>query len=524
MTKRCYFGNCLELEIGTVTLEYYQEAPDHFIIPKQKKTAKGRIKWDLTKLGNWSLSRDYGEVDIGMLAPEVKIKPCGSHICQFKLNGLKGSKEFEVYVEIEEDEGHWKEPSHHDVVAYFTVWVKDNHDQEFGWYVIHHYRAIQYVKKGEPPPSPPPCIDGDTKCEGYDLYECQNGEWVLIEKNSPACGYAPEPEPECKEGRTKCVGYDLYECVNGEWVLKKANSPVCGAPPPTFCDYDYILCIESNPSFILQHGVCWDVVKIEKVSGTHYQVVTFKSRRDGKIVRTPYHEKEVGGKLKVGDVVLTLYCHAPQPPPPKVKLKITVGEGGYVEFDEGAVEENTTKTFEVDKGSTFTFYAITKEGYEFKRWIYDSKTYNIGTITLTIDKDMNIKVEWEKKEVPPSPECSEGETKCVGYDLYECKDGKWVLKEKNSEVCGYTPTPPSPECNEGETKCIGYDLYECQNGKWVLKEKNSEICGYTPNHEPPDWWPDELKSLWDMLWQNFMGLPLWVWIVLLLVLIVLVGR
>ena len=81
----------------------------------------------------------------------------------------------------------------------------------------------------------------------------------------------------------------------------------------------------------------------------------------------------------------------------------------------------------------------------------------------------------------PPPECTEGETKCVGYDLYKCINGKWQLVESNSEQCGYVP----PECTEGETKCVGYDLYKCINGKWQLVERNSTQCGYTPPAPPP---------------------------------------
>lgn len=38
----------------------------------------------------------------------------------------------------------------------------------------------------------PPCTDGKTKCEGYDLYTCVNGAWQLTETNSIACGYVPD--------------------------------------------------------------------------------------------------------------------------------------------------------------------------------------------------------------------------------------------------------------------------------------------------------------------------------------------
>jgi hypothetical protein len=37
----------------------------------------------------------------------------------------------------------------------------------------------------------------------------------------------------------------------------------------------------------------------------------------------------------------------------------------------------------------------------------------------------------------------EGQTKCVGYDLYRCQNGSWALVERNSPYCGY-PSPPLP--------------------------------------------------------------------------------
>jgi len=32
-----------------------------------------------------------------------------------------------------------------------------------------------------------PCKEGETKCENSDLYQCKEGKWVLVEKNSPQC-------------------------------------------------------------------------------------------------------------------------------------------------------------------------------------------------------------------------------------------------------------------------------------------------------------------------------------------------
>ena len=102
---------------------------------------------------------------------------------------------------------------------------------------------------------------------------------------------------------------------------------------------------------------------------------------------------------------------------------------------------------------------------------------------------------------PPQVECKEGEHKCIGTDLYECRDGKWVLYQKNSTVCGGSE---EPECNEGETKCEGYDYYVCYRGKWTLLEHNSKECGYQPT---PECTPGETKcegydyyECWDGEW------------------------
>ena len=49
--------------------------------------------------------------------------------------------------------------------------------------------GIKQLARAAPPEI---CKLGDTKCLGYDLYECnENGEWVLTEENSPGCGWTP---------------------------------------------------------------------------------------------------------------------------------------------------------------------------------------------------------------------------------------------------------------------------------------------------------------------------------------------
>ena len=75
------------------------------------------------------------------------------------------------------------------------------------------------------------CVDGELQCRGDDRYICQSNEWILYEKDSPACGY--EPPPYCSEGETKCIDKDLYRCIGGKYVLYERDSAECGYIPPS---------------------------------------------------------------------------------------------------------------------------------------------------------------------------------------------------------------------------------------------------------------------------------------------------
>lgn len=45
-----------------------------------------------------------------------------------------------------------------------------------------------------------------------------------------------------------------------------------------------------------------------------------------------------------------------------------------------------------------------------------------------------------KAKVAPPVVCTPGDTKCIGFDLYECSAEKeWVLAEANSPTCGWEP-------------------------------------------------------------------------------------
>jgi len=98
---------------------------------------------------------------------------------------------------------------------------------------------------------------------------------------------------------------------------------------------------------------------------------------------------------------------------------------------------------------------------------------------------------WCSEENPPifrpfkPPECKEGETKCEGYDLYVCENGKWVLKERNSPQCGYTP-PPTPcsgyigvidarKTDSKDFECLG--SHEASGGLTIIHKKSITYHG-----------------------------------------------
>jgi len=85
--------------------------------------------------------------------------------------------------------------------------------------------------------------------------------------------------------------------------------------------------------------------------------------------------------------------------------------------------------------------------------------------------------EWKAKTQTCPVTCTEGDRRNVVLcpdgeymrSWEECVNGEWVSK---TGICG---------CVAGTTSCQGYDLYTCIGGEWVVKERNSEECGYTEN-------------------------------------------
>ena len=92
----------------------------------------------------------------------------------------------------------------------------------------------------------------------------------------------------------------------------------------------------------------------------------------------------------------------------------------------------------------------------------------------------------------PAYECTPGEMKCDGNDVYACNGGFWELdkscdtfevcveQSNDSAVCDVVPLAGdiSLDCDDGEMKCDGNDIYACKNGVWELDKScdTFEIC------------------------------------------------
>jgi len=74
----------------------------------------------------------------------------------------------------------------------------------------------------------------------------------------------------------------------------------------------------------------------------------------------------------------------------------------------------------------------------------------------------------EKEEAPtPGGACKvEGATVCIGADLYQCQESKWVLIEANSVNCGAGPAPPD-EWSEIASVEIIVPLSGYPSGTWT---------------------------------------------------------
>jgi hypothetical protein len=170
---------------------------------------------------------------------------------------------------------------------------------------------------------------------------------------------------------------------------------------------------------------------------------------------------------------------APPPPSPGLaSLYVTVKDINSKAAIEGIAGDLDGTTRTTDANGAFSILDLQPGTYTLQ--LSDAQQrYQSGQVQLTFAADEVKVIEIEMTPVTPPSVCQEGETKCVGPDLYICRSGQWQLSKSNATECGYTPPSP-PVCQEGETKCVGPDLYVCRSGQWQLSKSNATECGYPP--------------------------------------------
>jgi hypothetical protein len=68
---------------------------------------------------------------------------------------------------------------------------------------------------------------------------CNGTQWVVVEENSPQCGYQPPPgydncsSPTGLHGTYRCSGTTRMQCNDGDWIAIEYNSQHCSVNDPS---------------------------------------------------------------------------------------------------------------------------------------------------------------------------------------------------------------------------------------------------------------------------------------------------
>ena len=138
------------------------------------------------------------------------------------------------------------------------------------------------------------------------------------------------------------------------------------------------------------------------------------------------------------DITVSAVFEQVTPPPERVTLTIVGATGGTIYYKGEAIRAGETKTYTLNMWDEVTLTQKADPGYVFKHWLVNGDPNPAETLGFTIVGDTTVTAVFEEATLPPT--CTEGQTKCVGTDLYICQNGRWVLKEKDSPEC-----KPAPE-------------------------------------------------------------------------------
>lgn len=99
------------------------------------------------------------------------------------------------------------------------------------------------------------CFEGETRCTGYDLQQCVDNTWTVIEPNSTSCGYVPPCE---------CTVWQDAECIS---ETKRKQTRSC---TPAGCDIETRNVADASCATPCE---CTDWVPAECVSETQRRLV-----------------------------------------------------------------------------------------------------------------------------------------------------------------------------------------------------------------------------------------------------------
>ncbi len=454
------------------------------------------------------------------------------------LEDLSGGAQFNVVVKS-------NDPAYEDYEE--TVTLNSNPSS-----MVYHHTIIP---KFQPKKCKNPTGElGDEICIDYDRAVCDNGEWVIIEEDSPECGY-PKPTPEfdvtwdeeelapisvrftdtseynptgwlwnfgdgntsteqnpvhtynikqeydvtltatnqsgnnsitktirlvrdCKSpagehGSVNCIDYDRVLCDDGEWIVINPDSPDCGYPKPTAefnaiwgDDIDASIPVafsdmsEYNPTSWLwtfgdgntstaQHPIhtyahrgIYDVtLVVSNQSGNDSITKTIRLAKDCKNpVGEHGDETCIDYDRALCDNGKWIIIEEASPecgyPEPTASFQAKWSNGSpplKVAFTDASEGNPTSWLWDFGDGNTSTeqnpVHIYTEPGQFVAELTVTNK---IGSeranITITVLHSCN------------NPSGRHGDVDCIEYDKVECDDGEWIVIEENSPECEY-PKP-----------------------------------------------------------------------------------
>ena len=294
----------------------------------------------------------------------------------------------------------------------------------------HNYINLQFVPKTC---SNPTGSQNETRCDDYDSVKCDAGEWIVVEKDSPNCGY-PKPIAQFK----------------ASWVE--------GSPAPVVVAFTD----ESTYTPSEWHWDFGDGTTSTEQNPTH--AYSIKKGYDVKLRAT----NQSGSDTVVKHITLTLDCTDPAGAHGEFNCidydSVQCNDGKWVVIENDATECGYPKPTAIFRAAwtvgspprKVTFTDISENNPTSWHWDFgdgfisgDQHTTHIytepgvHTPRLTVSNKSGSDTSKATIDILypcTNPDGGHGALDCIGFDRVKCGDGTWGVIEANSAECGY----PSP--------------------------------------------------------------------------------